>query len=293
MTDYLIRFDAWLNSIGIAGNFIRLILAALWAFLVVSILFRIGRLIFRKKLKAGNRIQVRFIENILKIAVIMIAVFWVFNIGDTAGNFGKVLFQGTAIIGAIIGLAAQPVISDLCCGIMISISKPFEIGDRIELQSGIAGIVKDITIRHVVLQGIGTTDVIIPNSVINSMAVTNLSHGSGIRSVFMKFNIAYGSDVEKAMSIVSKIVVDSPYTIPAHPEGSGIEYSPVYFMEFGESSLVIATTVYYDPATGLGDLKNDINLRVNRKFNEEGIEIPYNYVNVVMRNDATNSKEVL
>ena len=288
MTDYLVKFDAWLNSIGIAGVFIRLILAAVWAIIIVSILFRIGRLVFRKKLKAGNRIQIRFIENILKICVILVAVFWVFNIGDPAGNFGKVLFQGTAIIGAIIGLAAQPVISDLCCGIMISISKPFEIGDRIELQSGIAGIVRDITIRHVVLQGIGTTDIIIPNSVINSMAVTNLSHGSGIRSVFMKFNLAYGSDVEKAMSIVSRIMVDSPYTIPAHPEGSGIEYSPVYFMEFGDSALVIATTAYYDPAVGLGDLKNDINLRVNRAFKEEGIEIPYSYLNVVMKNDKAD-----
>ena len=285
MTEYLVKFDTWLNSIGIAGGFIRLVLAAVWAIIVVTVIFRIGRLIFKKKLKSENSIQVRFVENILRTCVILVAVFWVFNIGDTGDNFGKVLFQGTAIIGAIIGLAAQPVISDLCCGIMISISKPFEIGDRIELQSGIAGIVKDITIRHVVLQGIGTTDIIIPNSVINSMPVTNLSHGSGIRSVFMKFNIAYGSDVEKAASLVSKALVDSSYSIPAHPAGSGIDYSPVYFLEFGESALVLGTTVYYDPATGLADLKNDINLKVNRAFKEAQIEIPYNYLNVVMKDD--------
>ncbi len=285
MTDILVKFDTWLASIGILGGFIRFAMAAVWAILVVSLIFRIGRVFFTKKLKVHNRIQVRFIENILRIAVILVAVFWVFNTGSTADHFGKVLFQGTAILGAIIGLAAQPVISDLCCGIMISICKPFEIGDRIELQSGIAGQVKDITIRHVVLQGIGTTDVIIPNSVINSMAVTNLSHGNGIRSLFMRFNIAYGSDVEEALEILSRIVVDSPYSIPAHPEGSGIDYSPAYFMEYADSSLVIGTTVYYEPGTGLGDLKNDINLRVYKAFAEAGIEIPYSYMNVVMHNE--------
>ncbi|MBR6391074.1 MAG: mechanosensitive ion channel family protein [Lachnospiraceae bacterium] len=282
MTDILVKFDIWLDSIGFLGGFLRFVMAALWAFLVVSILFRIERAFFAKRFKIHNRIQVRFVENILRIAVILIAVFWVFNTGSTADHFGKVLFQGTAILGAIIGLAAQPVISDLCCGIMISICKPFEIGDRIEFQSGIAGQVKDITIRHVVLQGIGTTDIIIPNSVINSMAVTNLSHGNGIRSLFMRFNIAYGSDVEKALEILHQAVVDSVYAVPAHPEGSGIEYSPAYFMEYAESSLVIGTTVYYEPGTGLGDLKNDINLRIYHAFAEAGIEIPYNYMNVVM-----------
>jgi len=285
MTQVLINFNTWLESVGILGGIIRFVIAALWAVLAVTVVFRIERYFFSKRLKSNNKIQVRFVENILRIVIIIVAVFWVFNNSGTTDNFGKVLFQGTAIVGAVVGLAAQSVISDLCCGIMISVCKPFDIGDRIELESGIVGIVKDITIRHVVLQSIGTTDIIIPNSVINSMAVTNMSHGTStsIMSVYMKFNIAYGSDVELAMELIKKAVLDSTFTIPAHPGGTGIDYSPVYFIEYADSSLVLATTVYYLPEVITGEVRSDINLRINRAFKENGIEIPYNYMNVVMR----------
>ena len=62
-----------------------------------------------------------------------------------------------------------------------------------------------------------------------------------------------------------------------------MEYGPVYFIAYADSSLTMATTVYYEPTVTTEVLKNDINMRVNKAFKENGIEIPYNYVNVVMR----------
>ena len=78
------------------------------------------------------------------------------------------------MIAAVAGFAAQPVIADLICGMMISATKPFDIGDRIELEDGTAGIVKDITLRHVTLQDIDTIVRIIPNSKLNGMKITNM-----------------------------------------------------------------------------------------------------------------------
>ena len=46
----------------------------------------------------------------------------------------------------------QDIIKDVVAGSMISMFNPFEIGNRIELEDGTAGVVKDITMRHVVLQ---------------------------------------------------------------------------------------------------------------------------------------------
>ena len=44
----------------------------------------------------------------------------------------------------------------------------------------------------------------------------------------------------------------------------------------------MATTVYYEPTTPTEVVKSDINTRVKRALDENGIEIPYNYVNVVV-----------
>lgn len=275
---------SWYESLGTAGKIIELILTTLVAAVIVMIILRILSHVFKKFLKSKKNIQLRFLVNIIRIAVVVIGVIWVLTSCEATASVGKMLFQGTAIIGAVIGLAAQPIIKDLFCGLMISIGKPFEIGDRIELENGMAGIVMDITMRHVVLRKIDTVDIIIPNSKLNDMGILNMSHGTRIRSVHFNFPIAYTSDVEKAMEVIKNVVIECPYSVEGKPSKDGkMEYGPVYFIGFADSSLTMATTVYYEPTVPTEVIKNDINMRINTAFRENHIEIPYNYLNVVMQ----------
>lgn len=283
MTELIAEIENWLDKMGAIGSLIRFGLAAVWAILVTTVIIRLGKHVFEKRLKHKDNIQIRFVENILRAAVVIIAVFWVFNYGEGAGNFGKVLFQGTAIVSAIVGLAAQPVISDLCCGLVLITSKPFEIGDRIELEDGTAGIVKDINLRHVVINRIDSIDMIIPNSRLNSMALSNMSRNPGRRSVHMRFSVGYGADPELVESVIRNAVISSHYTVAGKQTSYGPDYGPVYFLEYAESALVFGTTVYYTPDTPTEVLKSDINQRVGRALVANDIEIPYNYVNVVMQ----------
>lgn len=277
---------SWYESLGTAGKIIELVLTTLVAAVIVMIILRILSHVFKKFLKSKKNIQLRFLVNIIRIAVVVIGVIWVLTSCEATASVGKMLFQGTAIIGAVIGLAAQPIIKDLFCGLMISIGKPFEIGDRIELENGMAGIVMDITMRHVVLRKIDTVDIIIPNSKLNDMGILNMSHGTRIRSVHFNFPIAYTSDVEKAMEVIKNVVIECPYSVEGKPSKDGeMEYGPVYFIGYADSSLTMATTVYYEPTVPTEVIKNDINLRINNAFRENHIEIPYNYLNVVMQEE--------
>ena len=274
----------WYDSLGVFGKILELVVTSAIAFLVVMLLLKIISTIKKKYIKKYKNIQLSFLVNIIRTAVVVVAIIWVLMSSEATSSFGKMLFQGTAIFGAIIGLAAQPIIADLFCGLMISIGKPFEIGDRIETDTGVAGIVMDITMRHVVIRTIDTVDVIIPNSNLNKMNITNMSHGRIIRSVHFRFPIAYTSDVNKAMEVIQEAVKASPYTVEGKPNKEGeLEYGPVYFIAFADSSLTMATTVYYEPTVATEVVKSDINMRINDAFKENGIEIPYNFVNVVMR----------
>ena len=275
----------WFRTAGWIGGLVEFVAAALLAALAVLIILKVEKKIFSKRLGMENKIQFRYFENIFRTAIIIIAIFWVVTSTVVTESFGRILFQGTAIIGAIIGFAAQPVISDLICGFMLSASKPFDIGDRLELDGNIAGIVKDITVRHVVIRGIDKTDVIIPNSKLNGMSITNMTRHNTIRSMRFKFPIAYGSDIDKAMEVIRKAVEDSPYTIPGYEKPDGTEdYGPVYFMDYESSSLSMVTTGYFRAGTRAEVVKSDVNVRVNHALRDAGIEIPYNYVNVVIRN---------
>lgn len=274
----------WYKGLGGIGKILDLMFFSAIAVLVVTLIFTIMKRFISKRIRNKKNIQLRFLENVIRVGVIIVAVIWVLMSSDATASFGKTLFQGTAIIGAVIGLAAQPVISDLFCGLMLSIGKPFDIGDRIELENGIAGIVMDITMRHVVIRTIDTVDVVIPNSKINSIPITNMSHGTEIRSVHFRFPISYDSDVNKAMEVIHKVVEESPYAVKGKRNKEGEkDYGPVYFIAYADSALMMATTVYYEPKNPTEVIKNDINLRINEAFAKNGIEIPYNHVSVVMK----------
>ncbi|SDY34221.1 Mechanosensitive ion channel [Ruminococcaceae bacterium YAD3003] len=272
---------SYFDKTTVIGQVLEFLIYTAIAAVVTAVILAIYNRFVKKKLREKNDIQIRFTQNIIRSLIVIIAIIWVLVSSSATTDIGKVLFQGTAIIGAVVGLAAQPVIGDLFSGIALSYNRPFEIGDRIELDNGIKGIVMDITIRHVVIRTIDTIDVIVPNSKINSSTITNTSFKSKVRSVHMRFNVAYGTNIEKAMAAIRKAVTESELTIPAWKGKE--EYGPVYFISYADSSLVLATTVYYPPTNPTESVMSDINTRVNDIFNEEGIEIPFNYVNVVMK----------
>lgn len=263
------------------GQVIELLIYTAIAAIITTIVLALYNRFVKKALKKKNNIQIRFTQNIIRTLIILAAIIWVLVSSTATTDIGKVLFQGTAIIGAVVGLAAQPVIGDLFSGLALSFNRPFEIGDRIELDNGIRGVVIDITIRHVVIRTIDTVDVIVPNSKINASLLTNMSPNTKTRSAHLRFNVAYGTDVKKAMDTIRRVVEECEYTIPAWKGKE--EYGPVYFISYADSSLVLATTIYYRPSNATEIILSDINCRVNEAFAKEGIEIPFNYVNVVMK----------
>ena len=260
------------------GQIVELVIYAVIAAVVTTVILLIYGKFVKNRLKAKNNLTIRFTQNIIRVAIILIAVIWVLVSSTATTDIGKVLFQGTAILGAVFGLAAQPVLGDFFSGIAITLNRPFEIGDWIELENGTAGVVADITPRHVVLRSLGTVEIIVPNSKINSLMIKDTSFKK-LRSTKMEFNVAYGTDVDKASEIIKNAVTASELTVPVKDE----DYGPVFFEAFADSSLVLSMVVYYKQSTSGLAVKTDVNKRVNDAFNESGIEIPFNYVNVVMQ----------
>lgn len=280
MLDILKDFDIRMlfDTTTVVGMVFELLIYTLIAALITAIILLVyGRLV-NKKLKNKQNIQIRFTQNIIKTFIILVAIIWVLVSSTATTDIGKVLFQGTAIIGAVAGLAAQPVLGDFFSGLALTFNKPFEIGDWVELENGVAGVVADITPRHVVLRSLGTVEIIVPNSKINALIIKDTSLKK-LRSVKMEFNVAYGSDVDKVSEVIKNEIINSELTVPAKNE----EYSDVFFESFADSSLVFSTIVYFKQSTSGFAVKSDVNKRVNSAFEKEGIEIPFNYVNVVMK----------
>lgn len=242
---------------------------------------KLNKFIFKKlEKRRGNSLSLQFVEK--AIALFIIVLFVVLPLG---GNAIKQHLLGSAtVIAAVVGLAANNIIKDMCAGLQISIYKPFDVGSRVQLQDGRAGIVEKLTLRHVVLKLIDTTRLIIPNNTVDEMIIVNYSYSDVPRSMDLRFPISYGSDIDKAKEVIRKTICECKTTIN---EDKYSEEDPnsnsVYFLELTDSALIMGATVYYPYEYRTEVVKDEVNTSVFKALEKNGIEIPYNYVNVVMR----------
>jgi len=264
-------------------QFIINLLVVLFLIFVTYIARKLNHKVFFRLQKDRKEIHLIFLEKFLANVILIVGAILVFSVFGGFDSLWKTVLGGTAIMSAVLAFVAQDAIKDVLAGLMISMYKPFELGNRIVLEDGTAGIVKDITMRHVVLQGIDSLVFIVPNSKLNGMYIKNFSYHSKFRSILFDFHIAYGSDVELAKKLIMQIVTDSDSTVPGKKTSSGMTYADVYFMAFEDSSYRLSTTVYYPSVVPTEKITSEINFKVNKAFEENGIEIPFKYINVIQK----------
>lgn len=275
------KLFGWAND-GFWGQLFKIGVAIVAAGLVIWLLIFANRKVFRALTKKQHGIHLVFFERMNKVIIVVGVLILAVSALDSNASVWKTMLGGTAVVSAVIAFAAQDVIKDILAGLMISVQKPFEIGDRIELSDGTIGIVEDITNRHVVLRGLDTLRIIVPNSKINSLSLINYSFHRSNRSVRFRFPIGYDSDVAKAKEVIGRAVKESPYSIPGRTDADEKPvYGDVYFYALEDSALIMTTTVYYEKSTPTERLIDDIHSRVREALIANGIEIPYQYVNVV------------
>ncbi len=266
------------------GQIISLLASIIVAVVILFFVFRAQKKVVARLAKNKKAsLNTRMIENGFRFLMIFLAVQWIMMSSDLTKNFGQSLFQGTAVLAAIAGFAAQSVLSDILCGLMVSSTEPFDIGNRIPLENGTSGIGTDMTLRHVVLRGLDSQVYVIPNSRMNSQQITNMSWHSDKRSVDFRFHVSYASDPDTARAVIRQAIIDSPLSVPGKPGSGSGEYADVYFLDFLDTSLLMGTTAYYLPGTSTEAFKTDINTRVKKALEANNIEIPYPYINVQMK----------
>jgi small conductance mechanosensitive channel len=246
---------------------------------------KINKAVFaRIEKKRGKSITLQFLKNAVVLGLIV--VFIVIPMGGK--EIAKSMLGSTAVIAAIVGLAANEVLKDMFAGLEISIYKPFDVGSRIMLNDGRTGIVEKLTLRHVVLQLVDTTRLIIPNSQANTAIITNYSYAEHVpRSLELRFPVSYAADIEEAKKVIRETICSCPLTLneDRYKENDPNSRS-VYFLELKDSSVILGATVYYPHKVRTEVVKDEVNTAIFNALAEHGIEIPYNYVNVVMKKDT-------
>lgn len=191
------------------------------------------------------------------------------------------LLAGAGIAGVAVALAAQDLLSNFFGGALIVMDKPFKVNDRIKIDDYLGDVVS-VGPRSTRLQTLDYQLVTIPNSKIASSVIINYALPEVRLKIKIPVSVAYGSDVKRVKEIllgIAREAVDSSVYVLNEPAPS------VYFLEFADSSLNFTLVVWARAFNMAWDVQDFINTRIDERFKEEGIEIPFNQMDVHIRSD--------
>jgi small-conductance mechanosensitive channel len=105
----------------------------------------------------------------------------------------------------ILGFALREIGENFCAGILLSINKPFKIGDTIK-SLDVEGKVKSIEIRHTHIRSFDGKDIYVPSSQIYKNTLINYTK-DGLRRFDFVIGIDYSSDIKKACLLIDEELI--------------------------------------------------------------------------------------
>jgi small-conductance mechanosensitive channel len=202
-------------------------------------------------------------------------------------QLSKTLLTGAGILAAAVGFGSQQAISNIVSGIFMVLFKPFRVGDYIELGGDNKGTVVDISLRHTTIRNAENRMIIVPNTVLNNQSIVNSSTTS--ISSFVYFSIGYGSDVNRAIAIIQEETLKHPLL---HDHRTKVEKQKdvpqvvVRVTDWANSAITLRATVWAANVSDVFVLKCDLFKSIKERFDQEGIEIPFPYTNVVLKKET-------
>jgi small conductance mechanosensitive channel len=173
------------------------------------------------------------------------------------------MIAGIGVAGVGIGLALQGVLSNLVAGLLIIFTKPFRVGEYIELL-GVEGQVLTIALFSTTLQHADRSKVVIPNRKI----VGEILHNYGtIRQLSLSVGVSYDTNISDTLNVIREILAKNPRVLKDPPPGVGVT-------SLADSSVNIAI-MPWTAVSDYGAAGGELNKAILEVFRDKGIEMPF------------------
>jgi len=274
-------------------DYIKAILS-ITIFITSLIVVRITRHYLQKKIDESaeslntDPTRYKFFKNTISLIIYLAALTIIIYQYPSLRAFAVGLFAGAGILAAILGFASQQAFANMISGIFIVIFRPFRVGDWVKIGTDITGIVIDITLRHTVIKDFENRRILIPNSVMGSEVIVNSNIDDKKIRRHIEFGISYDSDIDRAIAIIQEEAMQHPNFLDNRTKEEKKKNEPkvpVRLIGFGESSINLRAYVWSEDPSKSFDLHTDLNRSVKKRFDSEGIEIPFPYRTIVYKKD--------
>lgn len=173
------------------------------------------------------------------------------------------LIAGISVVGFGTSFALQGPLSNYASGITLIFTKPFKVGDIIEVV-GVTGEVTDMQLGRTELKTVDGEVIVVPNKHIVGEIIHNFSD---FKRLDIKVGVSYKTDIAKAIEIVKNVIMNESRIINGKAPKVGI-------FEFADSSVTIYARVWCKQ-DNYWDALFAVNKNIFDEFNRSGIEIPF------------------
>ena len=253
-----VDWNAALQTLGLraAG---ALLIALIGVWLVRSLVKGLDRVLTRANVEPISRIFLRNLAYAVMLVFVGIAVLQQLGVPPAS------LFAMLGAAGLAIGLALKDSLANIASGVLLIVQKPFHVGDVVQI-GGHEGRVNQVRIFTTGLRTLDNRDIIIPNSVVTSEAIINLSR-QPTRRIDIAVGVGYDDDLSLARSTLMNIAT-SDSRVLRDPEPL------VLVNNLSESSVDLELRFWVD-ADDIAEAKSDINQQVRDQLMAKGLNIPY------------------
>jgi small-conductance mechanosensitive channel len=192
------------------------------------------------------------------IGIIIILDHFGINIGSLLVSLG---------VGSLaVALAAKDTLANMIAGFVIMVDRPFRVGDRVEIADGQVGDVIEIGLRSTKLLNFDNNVIVLPNAELVKTRIVNFSYPSHPMRVLLRFDVAFGMDIDTVRSILLNLARSHPDLLKDPPP----EVVVTAMGDAGVQVTLIARAIAYTKAWGA-----EVQLRENvyRAFVKQGIQM--------------------
>lgn len=290
----LITIPAWITweIANVIFIVLTILLTVFFARSVDHILSRQLKIVSKKM--NVDQTSYRVVRHTAVAAIYILGAGIVVNLIPSLEALSITLFASAGFAGIVLGLAAQSTLSNIISGISLAAFRPFRVGDLVTIRDEY-GRITDITLRHTVVRTWDNRRLIIPNSVISEESIINWSIEDPTVNWPIDIGISYDSDIDKARNIMicearkNSNVMTLSQLRNYHPDIKKEDVISVRVRELGDFAVILRLLLWVEDRDIAYDNGCDIREAIKKRFDAEGIEIPFPYRTIVYKKDMESN----
>jgi small-conductance mechanosensitive channel len=207
----------------------------------------------RRELAPGSATRYRVLRRSIMGAIIFVGVLSALLVIPQVRAIAGGLLASSAILGLVIGLAAQRTLSNFVAGVMIGLSQPIRLGDRVTVPEG-EGVVEEIGLVYTRIRQDDRTRLVIPNDRLAADTIKNSTIASRETLAEITVPVPRDKDLQAVIDVLREATSPSDLLVTAL-----------------DADAVVTLRVWADNEEAARQLESDLRLRAHTRLRESGI----------------------